>query len=1125
MKLIDGEMWFSPTDLSQFYKSPFGSWMDHYCILNPDKKFDFQEDSTMKLLAQRGDEHEVRFLKKLKSQYSDLIEINKNQSFSQAIADTKKALSSGASIIFQGALSKDKARGFTDFLVRVEKPSKLGAFSYEVWDTKLARTPKPEYMIQLSCYSEMLADIQGNTPENFSIVLGDNSKVDFRTNDFSAFYRRFKNNFIKFHKNFDSKKRPLPQAWESLGNWQELGDEILKEMDHLSLVAGISSLQIRKMEKNGITKVTDLVKAKASQKPDGMQEATFERLQRQATLQKRTEQAGKTEFELRKMDIDQPYGLQKLPSQHAQDVYFDMEGFPLAENGLEYLFGAIHLEKEKTKFIDWWALDKEQEKVAFENWIDWVFKRWKKNPEMHIYHYAAYEVTAMKKLMGQHLTREYEVDELLRNGVFIDLYQVVREGLIVGEPSYSIKKLEGLYDFKRQGDVKNAGDSVVQFANWLEMQDGNDWKTSVTLKEIRDYNEEDCVSTLLLTQWLRKVQKENKIEYQTSADEEIKETPKHEAEILSSILLTTLPTDPAASEVQNILAAAMGYHRREAKPQWWSFFERQNALPEDLINDLDCLAMCKVKNKKNGTVSISFDPDQETKIEEGSDACLHHDTKIRATVESIDFVKGEAQLTISRAETLPKEITLIPNGPISTKAIEDALFQISVEWNKKKSTSSLKPTLKDLLTRANPRFTDNRTQVFSGLSSSEKFLEEVSAACRNLDKSVLAIQGPPGTGKTFTASHLISDLLSKGKKVAITSNSHKAVNHLMEKVHEVLVVNKNRDQFSFYKIRNEKEEDFCKSTKTLPAKSASDFWKTKKPFDLVGGTSWFFSSPNSESQFDYLFIEEAGQFSLANAIAVQRCAANLVLLGDQMQLEQPVQGTHPEEISESVLGYYLKGYAAVPPEKGIFLGETRRMHPNVCKYISEMIYEGKLGSHASTNKNMIKDFNKKSALQESGIVFIPVEHDGNSQGSDEEVAIILETIKELKSASVHGDKKPAKFDISDCLFVAPYNLQVGKIRKALGLEAKVGSVDLFQGQEAPVVFLSMCSSDGEASPRGLDFLLNKNRLNVAISRAKSLAIVVGSTRLAETRATTIRTMALLNLFCGLLEASSGEKTK
>lgn len=276
----------------------------------------------------------------------------------------------------------------------------------------------------------------------------------------------------------------------------------------------------------------------------------------------------------------------------------------------------------------------------------------------------------------------------------------------------------------------------------------------------------------------------------------------------------------------------------------------------------------------------------------------------------------------------------------------------------------------------------------------------------------------------------------------------------------------------------------------------------------------------SNSRLDYLLVDEAGQVSVANLIGMVPTARNLVLIGDQMQLGQPIQGFHPGESGGSILEYLLQDNATIPEEMGVFLGTTWRLHPALCAFISATVYDGRLRAATQTRHRVVKvPPSARRVTKEAGLLFVPVDHLGNTQGSEEEVAIIEELVRELigrEVTDVRGHVRK-RLGLEDILFVAPYNLQVRKLSAALGPQARVGSVDKFQGQEASVVIISMCSSDGESSPRGLEFVLNKNRLNVALSRAQSLAIVVGSPRLATSRCTSLPQMTLLNLFCRLME--------
>ena len=1125
MQRKNGQLSFSPTDLTTYFKSPFASWMKRYCFENPSEKVDLEDDPTLSLLAAKGDAHERTYLQKLKLEHPDLIEIEKKD-FQIAAAKTIEAMKAGVSVIYQGALQFEEFLGYSDFLIRREVASSLGAYHYEVWDTKLARHTKPEYLLQLCCYSEMLEAIQGVFPKKAAIVLGNQVQEHFILSDFLHYYSRFKGRFKKFHADFDPKSRPMPQTWEDFGEWGELAAQILAEQDHLSLVAGISTSQTKRLEKGGIQTFSALASAEAAQCPDHFRKDLFKKLSKQAALQKLSEKSGKTEFELIRYEEEKEtplrYGLTRLPTMTSDDVYFDMEGYPLADDGLEYLFGAIYLKDEKPEFIDWWATSKDQEKKAFEDWIDWAFKRWKKNPKMHIYHYAAYEVTAMKKLMGEHMTRAFEVDEFLRNNVFIDLYQIVRESIVVGAPSYSIKKLEDLYGFKRQGDVKSAGDSVVQFAEWLELRDGADWKSSSILKLIRDYNEEDCVSTWHLTQWLRALQKREKILPVLNSDDEEgreREPEMKPHETLAKKLLDVIPDDESTAHMHAVLAAALGYHDREKKPQWWAYFNRLSSHPADLMEDSDCLAECKIEKKTAEGIHISFSSLQDTKMGEGSTFIFHHNPKKGGAIEKIDLSAGTAVLSVKNSDELPTLFTLLPGGPISTDAIEKSIYETALAWSLDQDLNRVRPALRDLICRTVPRIKG----ISPGrpiITDEDQIVQQTIEACLNLQESILAIQGPPGTGKTYTASHVIANLILNGKKIGVISNGHKAVNHVMIKAFEVLKEMKKEDVLKAFKIRNAEEEDLVAGLPHKRVDGATNFWKTKRDFNLVGGTQWFFAHQSARDQFDYLFIEEAGQFSLASAIAVQSAAKNLVLLGDQMQLEQPIQGAHPEVISQSVLGYYLEDHSTVPPEKGVFLGVSRRMRPEVCRFISDAIYDGKLNSHPETHKNTINQLGSPEFEKTSGVLFIPIEHEGNTQSSLEEVKSIQSLIATLKTTTVTEGNHPSHpFSINDCLFVAPYNVQVGLLRNALGDEARVGSVDLFQGQEAPVVFFSMCSSSGDASPRGLEFLLNQNRINVAISRAKTLAVVVGNPALADARVTSVDKMRQVSLFCRIIEES------
>jgi uncharacterized protein len=288
---------------------------------------------------------------------------------------------------------------------------------------------------------------------------------------------------------------------------------------------------------------------------------------------------------------------------------------------------------------------------------------------------------------------------------------------------------------------------------------------------------------------------------------------------------------------------------------------------------------------------------------------------------------------------------------------------------------------------------------------------------------------------------------------------------------------------------------------------------------LVGGTAWLYSREDLEGRFDYVFVDEAGQVSLANAVAVGLSTRNLILIGDQMQLAQPIQGSHPGETGLSGLEYFLQGHATIPAELGIFLEKSRRMHPDLCRFISEAVYDGRLGNIPETERHrVIRSRDTALVPAETGIVWVPVRHDGCTQSSEEECDAIAAIVRELLGRNVVGhDGLERRMTLDDILIVAPFNQQVRCLREKLSPGLRVGSVDKFQGQEAPVVIVSLCASTLDEAPRGAGFLLSPNRLNVAVSRAEALAIVVGSPELLEVRCRSVEEMKLVNLLCHLVQ--------
>jgi len=389
---------------------------------------------------------------------------------------------------------KNVGRAHADFLLRVPGESSLGSYHYEPLDTKLAHGAKPKHVIQLGIYSDLLTETQGRAPNSLHVRLGTDETVLLPMRDFHYYLAGAKRRFESFVDNLPSKTVGQPCKACELCRWRDRCEGEWEEADHLNLVARITGGQIEKLNAAGITTVAELGALAAATRVRGIQPATLERLRGQARLQNLKRQDGEVRWEI--LTPDAGKGFERLPQPDLGDLFFDMEGDPLINGGLEYLFGFTYEENGHAVFKPFWGHTRSEEKSAFEAAMDFIAARLKAFPEAHIYHYAAYEETAIKRLAMAHGTREVEVDNLLRGKKLVDLYKVVREGIQISEPGYSIKNLEVFYMPPREGEVSNAAESVVMYEHWRKLQDPE------LLAKIEDYNRVDCISTLKLRDWL-----------------------------------------------------------------------------------------------------------------------------------------------------------------------------------------------------------------------------------------------------------------------------------------------------------------------------------------------------------------------------------------------------------------------------------------------------------------------------------------------------------------------------------------------------------------------------------------------------------------------------------------------
>ncbi|MFO8646149.1 TM0106 family RecB-like putative nuclease [Legionella pneumophila] len=1133
MYLESKQIVFSPSDLTQFMESPFASWMEHLTIIHPDLiPSPDESDELLDVLHDMGNQHESEVLAAFETKGLTIANLRKRSDSYQATID---AMKNGADVIYQAHLELLPFKGYADFLIKVPGKSIFGDYCYEIWDTKLAKSVKAYFLVQLCCYAEMLGVMQQKRAEHITIILGNKEQKRFRLNDYFYFYQNLKQKFLSEHLHFEPNKCPDPASSRSWGRWSTYAESLLLKADHLIQVATITSGQIKKLNKAGINTMTALAEAN-SNTVKGMKPELFERLKAQAKIQK--ESIGKKipAYQLIDNDDGKKQGLALLPPLSQNDIFFDIEGFPLEDGGLEYLWGVAYFDdNNQRQYMDFWAHDRDQEKESFRAFIEWTYQRWQQDPSMHIYHYASYEITACRKLMSRYGVCEYEVDQLLRNEVFVDLYKIVKGALLIGEPRYSIKNVEHLYRAKRDTEVGSGGDSVFVYERWRENPDGDTWQTSMVLNDIRSYNIDDCNSTQELVVWLRDKQKSSGICFLGKTElvePEVKEAVNESIKLRDNLLARAAQLKDKGQEqlskINMVMAWSIEFHRRESKPVFWRLFDRLGLSHEELLDDIDCLAFCyrtekppyKPTPRSNLVYEYSFDPDQEFKGNAKDYYLLDNETadgkNIKATyhAEGSDLEHGIIALKIKDEPDSP--ITLIPNEYVKPDPIPQAIKKQAKAFAKDELAQT---AIVDFLGKSIPRINGhNPGQPIAPSHDPKQRLNEIIQAVINLNNSYLTIQGPPGAGKTYTGKHLIAELIKRGKKVGISSTSHKAINNLLISTAQYCHKEGITGYFACASNTDPAIDDLKISV--LENKYIAGFLQAGC---VVGTTAWGFSRDDLENAFDYLFIDEAGQVSVANLIAMSKSTSNIILMGDQMQLGQPSQGSHPEDSGLSILDYLLHSTPTIPESMGVFLGTTYRMHSAVNHFISEAIYEGKLETAPENDEQLITVPAGYHGVmnKEAGIITVPVMHEGNTQASDEEIEQVVVLAQELLGRTFNAKNGQQRIiDWKDILFVAPYNYQVNKLKAALGDQARVGSVDKFQGQEAPVVFLSMCASSANESPRGLNFLFDKNRINVAVSRAQCMAIVVYSPALLDSVPSNVEQITMMNLFCQLVNSSN-----
>lgn len=1084
-------------------------------------------DPLLQILAERGSAHEQNYIEHLTKAGLDVVRIDGFDITGQSVTETLAAMRRGAPVIAQGALSHEGWNGRADILRRVEAPSALGHWSYEPIDTKLARETKAGTILQLCLYADLLTAAQELMPEYMYVVAPWSEFIpqQYRFADYAAYFRKVKRALLTaMARPIADDIYPDPIEHCAICRWQQACDARRRDDDHLCLVAGISKLQINELKTRGIATVQRLaaMPLPLDWKPSRGSADSYVRIREQARIVVDARAAGAGKFEL--LTVEPGFGLTRLPEPSDGDVFLDLEGDPfVGEHGLEYLFGYLFKNEQRGLFYEaGWAFTREDEKCAFEKFVDFVMARWAQFPALHIYHYAPYEPAALKRLMGRHATREEEIDRLLRAGVFVDLYQIVRHSLRASVESYSIKRLELFYAFARAMPLADADVALANLQASLELDDIPS-VSDETKSVVRAYNEDDCRSASTLREWLE-TQRTKLIAdgIDVPRPQPGDGTPNEKItdwlikiNALIEKLTTGIPVVPTERNEEQqarwILANILDWHRREEKAVWWEFFRLRALSAEDLLEERAGLSGLVFVSTVGGTAKAPIHryrfPPQETELRGGEDVCNLGGDKL-GKIEAIVFDAGTVDIKKRQDTAALHPQAMFAHTYVSGQVMANSLVRVG-EYVADHGLRGEGPyqAARDLLLKEGPRA---GTEPLHHIG--ETTVQAAVRLCGHLAGGILPIQGPPGAGKTFTGARMICELVRRGKRVGITANSHKVIRNLIDAT--IQAADELGMELQCCQKADEVEDP---QHRLIFANSNEDFFATLgSSVPVGGGTAWLWSRSDAFETVDALFVDEAAQMSLANVLAVSQAAKTVVLIGDPQQLDQPTQGSHPEGTDASALDHILHGERTIAPDKGLFLEETWRLHPAICAYTSELFYDGKLRSKPGLEKQVIKGAGPVSG---AGLYFLPVTHHGNQNCSPEEAQAVGHLVRAILASKAtwvdrDGQEKPVTFD--DIVIITPYNAQVFEIQQSLP-GSRVGTVDKFQGQEAAIAIYSTATSSHADAPRGMEFLYSLNRLNVATSRAKCLSILVGSPQIFEAECRNPRQIQLANAFCRYLE--------
>ncbi|QCR20775.1 TM0106 family RecB-like putative nuclease [Agrococcus sp. SGAir0287] len=1133
MFVRDGLLLHSASDLKAASECEFAMLRALDAKLGRIAKVDDDDDPMLARAGRLGDAHEERILQGYRDRAARdasfrVVEIARPDPMTldglrAARAASLAALHDGADVVFQATFLDEATgfMGFADFLVR--EPATDGAWAYAVYDAKLARSAKTTALLQLAAYALELQRECVAVHDEVHLMLGTGETTTHRLADvLPVFAARIARLREQLGQRLDAAE---PIAWDTPGVRQcgrcaTCTLEVERTRDVL-LVAGLRSTQRERLRTAGITTIDAL--ASSEGRVAGIGDAPLASLRLQARMQLAAPVTGVA------YSVFDPIPLGRLPEPSPGDVFFDFEGDPLwwdggSQWGIDYLFGATTYDTVEEAFTAFWAHDLAQERAALEGFLDWLAERRRRWPDLHVYHYAPYERTHLHAIAARHGVREEEVDDILRADLLVDLYPIVRSAVRISESSYSLKRLEPLFmgDRLRDSAVKDGGASIVAYEEVGRLRgDGDDGAADALLAEIGDYNRYDCAATKGLRDWLAAradelgVPRWRRVEVEGTASARL-DAREDAVDARLRARIEGVPADERDDEARAtaLAAAAVEYHRREDVAYWVMHFERLRSHVDEWRDQRDVLAPTDVAVEVvegwrmptrgqlrrrlrlvgpmlagsrigPGDAPFAVYPAPAPFGEDDAPAAY----RAHSWVSVVSAEEDAGTWTVELEERDPSgagwsqvPIALTPPRPIPTTKQRAAIL----EWGERVAGSPdpvVDPML-DVLRRVPPR-------IAGGMPADGAPAERIVAALAAMDRSYLAVQGPPGSGKTHVGATVLRALVEHGWRIGVVAQSHDVVEHLLRRAIELGVPEDRVGKRP--RSGSTSVPGVALQARDIPGFLAGEGGR------ILGGTSWTFANAEQVPRhaLDLLVVDEAGQYSLADTIACSVAANRLLLLGDPQQLPQVSQGHHPEPIDASALGWLSDGHDVLPPGLGVFLAESWRMHPTLCDAVSALSYEGRLRAADVAARRVL-------AGPAPGVHVVDVAHEGNAVESREEAAAVVAIVREQLGRawldpSVADEPRP--LTAADVIVVAPYNAQVDLLRRTLdaaGLtETRVGTVDRFQGQEAVIAIVSLTASSADDAPRGIDFVLQRNRINVAISRAQWAAYVVHSPRIAD----------------------------